>query len=181
MKTVNGDIWTYCIPNSENVICIPTNGFLTRNGTGVMGKGLALQAKQRYPDIGYNLGRLLQRFGNTVGWIYQRPVRILSVPVKPVSYLIKSESDMNNVIHSVRPLYEIGSEVPGYHCKADPSLIRNSLNQLLTFMIKCDLTSVYLPLLGCGAGGLDFRKDLMPILDEFDLPDTITLVIPTEI
>jgi hypothetical protein len=178
MKTVIGDIWEFA-KNGE-VICIPTNGYLTKHGIGVMGKGLALQAKHRYPDIPINLGRHLQTRGNTVGWILLHPIRIIAVPVKPIRMILSHESDRSKIIDSVRLMYAIGSAVPGFHCKADPKIIRQSLNELLMFMIKNSLNSVMLPLLGCGAGGLDYKKDLLPILNEYELPDSITLVIPPE-
>jgi hypothetical protein len=177
MKIVTGDIWQYAC---SGPLCIPTNGYLTRNGIGVMGRGLALQAKQRYPDVSYNLGRHLQRFGNTVGWILLHPVRLIAVPVKPVSMLVTCEQDRQRIKESVVSMYTVGVEVPGYHCKADPEIIRKSLNDLLKFMIKNDLDSVYLPLLGCGNGDLDYKTHLLPILQDLKLPDSITLVHPWE-
>ena len=45
MKEVTGNIWDY----PADIVCITTNGSTTRNGSAVMGKGIALQAKERYP------------------------------------------------------------------------------------------------------------------------------------
>lgn len=49
----NTDIWSLV---DEGAIGIPTNGFVTRNGAGVMGAGLAYDAKNRYPGIGIHSG-----------------------------------------------------------------------------------------------------------------------------
>lgn len=176
MKTETGDIWQFA---QYGALCIPTNGYLTRNGVGVMGRGLALQAKQRYPDVSYNLGRHLQRSGNTVGWILLHPALLIAVPVKPVSMMVSCEQDRERVVENVVSLYPVGSEVPGFHCKADPTIIRQSLIELLQFIEKNALESVYLPLLGCGAGGLDYKTHLLPILQDLELPDSITLVHPS--
>lgn len=175
MKHVTGSIWQYA---NDGVIGIPTNGYLSRNGAGVMGRGLALQAKEKYPDIPYNLGRHLQRFGNTVGWILLYPIRIIAIPVKPSKMVYNAESDRCKIVDHAQSIYSISDTVPGYHCKATPEIICRSLYDLIKFMLDNDLNSVYIPLLGCGAGGLDYKKDLVPILTDADLPDSITLVHP---
>lgn len=176
MKQVTGDIWPCA---RYGPLGIPTNGYITKKGLGVMGRGVALQAKQRYPDTPFNLGKHLQHAGNTVGWIQLYPIRLLAIPVKPIRLLITNPDEMEQVVESVRSMYQVGSEVPGFHCKADPKIIRRSLNDLLMFMIKNSLERVFIPRLGCGNGGLDYKKDFLPILQELDLPDSIVLVHPT--
>lgn len=173
MRTVTGNIWQFI---NDGPICIPTNGYLTRNGVGVMGRGLALQAKERYPDVAYNLGKHLQREGNAVGWILLHPVRLIAVPVKPSMQKISSKEDLRNMVSRVAVRYSIGDEVPGYHCKADPNLIRRSLLELVAFINKHQIDNVYLPRLGCGNGELNFNTDILPILHDLQLPNSITLV-----
>jgi len=60
MKVVTGDIWDY----PADVICITTNGTIKKNGEAVMGRGVALQAVQRFPGVAKDLGENLQRWGN---------------------------------------------------------------------------------------------------------------------
>jgi hypothetical protein len=145
-----------------------------------MGRGLALHAKERYPDVAYNLGKHLQREGNAVGWILLHPVRLIAVPVKPSRHKISSKEDLRNTVSRVVVRYSIGDEVPGYHCKADPNIIRSSLLELVEFINKHQLDNVYLPRLGCGNGELDFDTDVLPILQDLLLPNSITLVSPLE-
>ena len=57
-----GDFWEIY----GDARCITTNGALRSNGDAIMGKGIALQAKQRYPRVEYALGRLIQKYGNHV-------------------------------------------------------------------------------------------------------------------
>jgi hypothetical protein len=73
------DIWEfYEVPN--HVILITTNGFVKKNGECVMGRGCALEATQRIPQIASLIGYHIQRNGNV-------PMRvpgknILTFPVK---------------------------------------------------------------------------------------------------
>ena len=60
MKTVFGDIWKY----SADIICITTNGTIKNNGEGVMGAGIALQAKKKNLDLPAILGNTLKIYGN---------------------------------------------------------------------------------------------------------------------
>lgn len=173
MKVVKGNIWRFAY---SSVIGIPTNGYLTRNGAGVLGAGLALQAKEQYPDVAYQLGNHLRRNGHCVGWILELPIKLLSIPVKPCSIIVETLKDQEKILPSVAYQYKGGRQVPGFHCKADPEIIERSLNELTVFMEKHKIPSVHLPLLGCGNGGLDPTKDLLPILEKLNLPDSITLV-----
>lgn len=174
MKIVVGDIWDFV---QSSIIGIPTNGFITRNGTGVLGRGLALQAKQRYPDISYQFGHHLKMNGHIVGFMMQTPVKLISVPVKPCYLEIKTPEDLESILPSVRDQYNaVGQIVPGFHCRADPAIIKESLIQLEAFIQKHNIPSVHIPLLGCGNGGLSFKKDLMPILKETYVSDHVTLV-----
>lgn len=175
MKIVMGNIWQFA---NSSVIGIPTNGYLTRNGTGVLGRGLALQAKQRYPDIAYQFGYHLMRHGHCVGWMLRMPIKLLSIPVKPCNVKIETIEDQNKILPSVAFQYPVGSTVPGFHAKAQPEIIERSLIELIAFMGKENIPSVHIPLLGCGNGGLDAEKDLFPIFERVPLPDTITLVVP---
>lgn len=170
----NANIWDML---DEGAIGIPTNGFIKRNGDGVMGAGLAKEAMSRFPGISYELGSHLKKNGNTVGWLLTQP-QILAIPVKPVSIKINTQSDFKYILSRVKNNYSIGSTVPGFHCKASISLIKQSLIQLIDFIGKYCLNKVYIPLLGCGNGGLSYSKDLFPLLSKLEIPDSITLVTP---
>lgn len=56
------DIWS----GEIDTICITTNGDVRRDGAAVMGRGVALQAKQRLPGIEYKLGDHIRSHGNHV-------------------------------------------------------------------------------------------------------------------
>ena len=176
----NKDIWDYL---NEGAIGIPTNGFITRNGSGVMGAGLAKQAKDRFLGIEYDLGTLLKTEGKQVGWLRRRTFlkaeqeNLIAVPVTPCFFKISTEEQKESIIPRMRDSYKIGDCVPGFHCMADLFIIRRSLEQLIRFIEKHSLERVFIPPLGCGSEGLSPEKDLFPLLDEMKIPDSVTLVL----
>jgi hypothetical protein len=173
----NTDIWSLV---DQGAIGIPTNGFVSRNGAGVMGAGLAYDAKDRYPGIVFDLGTHIRREGNVVGWLRKEPHQIIAIPVKPSFHKIENQNQKKKILPKVRGLYGIGETVPGFYCMADIKLIERSLNQLVDFIEKNSLKTVFIPLLGCGNGGLSPTRDLFPLLERMDLPDSIVLVVQTK-
>jgi hypothetical protein len=55
-----GDIWE----SSEDYICITTNGYINVKGECVMGKGIALQCKERFPEFPKILGNHILKNNN---------------------------------------------------------------------------------------------------------------------
>jgi len=62
MKEITGDIWDFY--EKGFWIVITTNGNVKDNGEAVMGKGIALQARQRYPLLPSMLGKGILEIGN---------------------------------------------------------------------------------------------------------------------
>ena len=77
MKEITGDIWPHY--NNGAIICITTNGIVTKDGRCVMGRGIAQQAAQRWPTLPHTLGTLIKQNGNHV---YRLPYDLFSFPVK---------------------------------------------------------------------------------------------------
>lgn len=67
-----GDIWTLSKDIPGSVVCVTTNGVVKSNGLAVMGRGIALQATKRCPEIQARLGDLLKFYGNRCFRISQR-------------------------------------------------------------------------------------------------------------
>lgn len=78
MKEIYDDIWKY--HNQESYICITINGFVKANGQAVMGKGIAYQCKQRYPEFSKLLGNAIIKNGNIVNLFNN--YHIITIPVK---------------------------------------------------------------------------------------------------
>jgi len=64
MREIIGDIWEF--HKQGNWIVVPTNGSLNSKGEAIMGKGLALEAKRRLPDLPQWLGLRISTEGNSV-------------------------------------------------------------------------------------------------------------------
>ena len=63
MKETTGNIWDHL---GNAIICITTNGLLTKSGEAVLGRGCARQAQERFPGLPARLGALLSQGGNHV-------------------------------------------------------------------------------------------------------------------
>lgn len=125
-------------------IAIPTNGVVRQDGANIMGKGIALAAKRLFVSLPYQIGTTIQLYGNHV---HEFPeFRVFSFPTK----------------HHWR-------------LTANLELIEQSATELRTLVdASSDEREVFLPLVGCGNGRLQW-SDVRPIL-VFCLDDRFTVV-----
>ncbi len=127
-------------------ICITTNGDLNARQHAIMGRGVARQAKQLFPQVPRILGNRILNTGNHVALILDTTeIGLISFPVK----------------HH-------------WHEVADLDLIRQSTYELLGLNARHCFPQIYLPRPGCGNGGLDW-KDVQPVLAPL-LDDRFTIV-----
>lgn len=138
MREQSGDLWAAA---QGSVLCITTNGVVNRNGLAVMGRGIALQAKEKFPDIAEVLAQMLKMYGNHVAFLGSfSKWQILSFPVK----------------HK-------------WNERADVELIKRSIKELLLFARYGKWETVYLPRPGCGNGSLQWaavKPIIEPLLDD---------------
>lgn len=84
MKMIVDDLWhvydELVAPAFSRAIVIPTNGTVRNDGSCVMGAGLALDAKKRWPTLPKQLGELLKLGGNNPYGFPQ--MRLITFPVK---------------------------------------------------------------------------------------------------
>jgi hypothetical protein len=133
MIEIKGDLWDYYgKPNYATFIT--TNGFVKRNGEGVMGRGCALEAKQRIPWIAKTLGDSIRSNGN-VPQLLQHYPPLFSFPVK----------------HN-------------WWERADLALIELSISHLRNILLTIgwENTKFILPRPGCGNGQL-LWTDVKPL------------------
>ena len=78
MLEVKGNLWDF--HDTGKWIVIPTNGTVKRGYSAVMGRGIALQCKTRYPQFPVLFGRKLSLLGNHVSKF--DAFKILTFPVK---------------------------------------------------------------------------------------------------
>jgi hypothetical protein len=142
MRELTVNLWSV----SADLLVITTNGYVTKRGAAVMGRGCAKEAKDRYPDLPHKLGSFLERYGNRAMLlgIYDGS-ELCSFPVK------KHWRDY-----------------------ADLSLILRSTHQLLKIVDRYGYERVVLPRPGCGNGGLLWSA-VKPVIDPL-LDDRFTVV-----
>lgn len=132
MKEITGNIWSY--HRKECCIVVTTNGIVKDNGEAVMGRGIALEAKSKFPALPRRLGKQIKVHGNRV--FLFADFHIITFPTK----------------HSWRDN------------KSDIGLIERGARQLASLSnCGLVAPPVYLVRPGCGNGGLDWEI-VKPIL-----------------
>ena len=143
---MTGNIWD---ASADVAIVIPTNVGWKHNGENVMGRGVARQAATRYWALAEGYGYWCKAEGDR---LYERVEgdgrRLICFPVKPLA--------LNPSMSWQQP--------------ADLHLLERSAVALAALSHR----SVWLPLVGCGNGGLN-PADVLPILERL-LDDRFTLV-----
>lgn len=123
------DLWYY----KQVWIAIPTNGTVNKKGLAVMGAGLAKQIVQELPNLPKQLGRRISLYGNNVNVF--PPDRIITMPVK---HEWDQDASLELISLSLARLNGI----------VDHSMLHYGGR----------ITHVFVPLLGCGNGGLDYSQ-----------------------
>lgn len=149
MTEISGDIWVLSDFYWDE-ICIPTNTGWTKAGRNPMGKGLAGAAQRRFPGIDEWYGNVCMEHKGNPPIVRERfrgasGARVLVfVPTKPF-----------------RP------ELPhmSWQGKATLEVIEQSLIALAQLSPLKDQGKIYVPLLGCGQGGLH-RDDVRKLMDK---------------
>jgi len=145
MREVRGNIFS----QDCDAICITTNGITKIDGTAVMGKGIALQAKQRYPGIEIEHGDLIRKNGNIT--------QVLLDNTKPVIVALPTKHHWRD--------------------KSDINLIENSIKQLVQITNRKGWNRVYTVPPGCSTGSLDWKREVKPRIEEY-LDDRFYVITP---
>lgn len=151
MRIVKENILSTKLLHSADSVCFTSNGITKKDGTLVMGAGVAKQFRDCFVGIDQRAGTLVKQYGNICQivqstYIGGTPLNILTFPTK-------------------------------YHWK-DPSslkLIEQSAFELIKLTNQYGWKLVFLPAPGVGLGGLDFNKEVKPMLEKiFDQRFVIT-------
>ena len=100
MIEIKGDIWKF--HRLGNFICIPTNGYVARDGHAVMGRGLAFECTKRYSGIQYEIGKQIKLYGNIPS-----PLSEYKLITFPTKHFFKDIADINLIIQSSQKLIDI--------------------------------------------------------------------------
>ncbi len=143
MKEITGNIWNF--HGKGNWIVITTNGNVKTNGEAVMGKGIALQAKQRYPELPTELGLLLRE--ESPFWVF--PFSKYKLFTFPTKHNWWEKSDVELIRQSVVRLEAL-----------------SSFFSISPYTELNDVFPLYLVRLGCSNGQLDW-EDVKPVLEKY--------------
>jgi len=160
-------------------LIVPTNGVVKKDGSLVMGGGLAKIVRDNFVEAGTGkridkaLGELVSNYGNTPYFILARykqiEVGIISFPTKK-GLVRTSEISPEEVLPKYRRELCKRKFIEGWKLKSDLSLIIQSFEKLLKMISRNPLSchTLYLPLVGVGLGGLD-EEDVLPVYREYVL------------
>jgi O-acetyl-ADP-ribose deacetylase (regulator of RNase III) len=139
-----------------NLLEAPTEALVnTVNTVGVMGKGIALQVRQAYPEV------FLE---------YQRACKAGEVKLGQMHLYDRGER--------ASPRWIINFPTKGdWRKRSRIEHIESGLQDLRRVILSKGIRSISVPPLGCGNGGLDW-KDVRPLIERElrDLPDTTVLL-----
>jgi hypothetical protein len=140
------DIWD--LHDDGYWICITTNGMTKNNGEAVMGKGIALEAAQRFPDLPMELGRILDTRGN-IPYSFPR-YRIVTFPTK---HDWRKKSDLSLIVESYKIIASDKSRA--------------------SWQTKSKGGILCIPRPGCGNGGLEWSVVRAALLPHWDIKTVI--------
>lgn len=168
MKLTKCDIFS--LVGTVDALAITTNGCVKKDGTNVMGKGVAKKANELWPGLNVALGSLIKINGNHVHIIINiKGTCIISFPTKPESMYILDDSDLNQkVVSYMRPKMKVASYCPGWACKSDLQLIDQSCAELKALTDDKGWKSVALPKPGCACGELMWEEVSVILSNYFD-------------
>lgn len=150
----------------NDAICITTNGYVKKNGEAVMGRGIAKEAAEEYPQLPKWLGTHLGYNGN-------------HVTLGSFDYPCTTENgyevcEQVFFIFPVKPTFGPNGEM-GWKAKADLNLIKQSAEELMEFINDFSyMKTVLLPRPGCGNGKLSWEQ-VKPVIEPI-LDDRVTVV-----
>lgn len=127
------------------------------NAVGVMGAGLALAFKRRYPEVDYQYRRLCREHAGVIGdqlHVVQTRCRKHQVLLFPTKYHWRNRSTLTQ--------------------------LEANLQRLVLQYETLGITSLAIPALGCGLGGLDYVSQVRPLLQQYlsELPFPVELYMP---
>lgn len=136
IEVISGDIWNL-YNKSDNWICCTVNGSINSKGECVMGRGIALEVKKRFPEFAKWLGDNIKAHGNISFPCVSE--RIITFPVK---HIWDQDADLDLILFSMGQVFSIWKHMNLGKCK------------------------LYIPLPGCGNGRLDWDGFVRPALEK---------------
>ena len=148
MKEIKGDIFDYI--GIADAICVTTNGIVKKDGSLVMGAGIAKAMADKYPDLPKVLGKKVNATGKNI-----------------VFKGIEAKDNQGTYILSFPTKND-------YRSKSNKELIRRSAIRLKYLADIHKLNNIIIPCPGIGCGGLN-KADVINLLKDI-LDDRFTII-----
>jgi hypothetical protein len=195
MQELVADLWE--LSKTFDAVCVTTNGTLRKNGSGIMGKGVALEAKQRGGGLnskGHSwmealLGASIKKRGNvpcSLGWTMwsDNPADPDNNPSEPTKIQPwrwepgcgTSRPEWYKAPH-VCEVWTLPTK-NDWRDAADLALIEASIKLLVEAVDAMGYKKIALTRPGCGNGGLSWEQ-VKPVLEKY-LDDRFYVVRPAE-
>lgn len=116
----------------------------TVNTVGVMGKGIALQFKKKFPENFKAYARACKSGEVEIGKMFTFPLDQLTNPRYIINFPTKQH----------------------WREKSRLEYVREGLDDLLREIERLGISSIAIPPLGCGNGGLDWETEVRPLIEE---------------
>ncbi len=136
MQEIFEDIWKQ--HKQGRWVVITTNGDIKNDGTCVMGRGVAKQAADRFPDLPCELGKRIASAGNVVN-VFE-DLKIITLPVK---HHWKDKADLRLIEKSLQQLVAWADIPPRKHGKF--------------YMVRP----------GCSNGKRDWESEVKPLCEKY--------------
>lgn len=142
-----GNMWS--VFSQVDLFCITTNSFIKKNGALVMGRGIAQQARDKFPGLDLALGKAITAADKELG--------VYGLLVSP------------NWPHKKLAAFQVKRH---YKYKADLEIIRESTKMLYHFAKLAGAPTIALNFPGIGNGRLPY-DDVLNVISH--LPDNVQL------
>lgn len=141
MKTIHSDN-LFDIPVTEDeAYVVTTNGMTRKDGTAVMGAGIAKSAAALFPNLPALLGKSLKKHGNRV-----------------FAYRVSAGGSIRYNVITMPTKHD-------WRDDSDLELIRTSCIQMKELADVNGFTRVYMPRPGCKNGHLDWETQVKPAIE----------------
>jgi hypothetical protein len=141
----HGNMWD--VFHDTDIFMITTNPIRRKDGAVVMGRGIAKEAKDRYPELPHDFGQALQELHPEVDQFCVGPINVYEGT--PIWFFMVKDHWRN---------------------KASLQIIQQSVFYLKHGFVNLDQKRIDLNFPGIGNGGLT-REEVLPLLQE--LPDNV--------
>lgn len=149
------DLWNNEIINNLKkdefaILCITTNATIKKNGAVVMGRGCALEARDKFPGMDLKLAKQIKENGNRVNFLQSYGNEQISIYSFPVKHNWWEDADLK--------------------------LIEKSCFELKEVKINNLPPKVLLPRPGCGNGKLDWETQVKSLIESILDEDRFIIV-----